>query len=75
MLQVNPNRRLSSEDLLKNDIILKKQNLNKVENKNKNNNEHIEPPATLLATIKLPKNFAEINQRLPKTKHYAKENR
>lgn len=68
MLQTNPSRRLSCEELLKTEIILKKQNLIRVEN-----NNDIEPPAQLLATIKLPRNINEINQRLPKKKMYAKE--
>lgn len=68
MLQTNPNRRPSCEEILKNEIISKKQNLFKVEN-----NNETEPPVQLLATIKLPKNMNEINQRLPKMKMYAKE--
>lgn len=68
MLQTNPNRRPSCEDFLKNDIILKRLNSIKIEN-----NSEEEPPAQLLATIKLPRNINEINQRLPKKKMYSKE--
>jgi len=66
MLQTNPSKRPNSEDLLKNDIIAKRMNLIVKENVY----SEIDPPAQLLATIKLPRNLMEINQRLPKKKMY-----
>lgn len=70
MLQTNPARRPSCEDLLKHDIILRRTNPNKeiVEN-----NVRMEQPLQLLGTIKLPKNLNEINQKLPKKKMYIRE--
>jgi hypothetical protein len=72
MLQTNPSRRPSSDEILKKDFVIKKQNLirNDVNNKDNHNND---PPVKLLATIKLPRNMNEINQRLPKKKMYSKE--
>ena len=71
MLQVNPLRRSSTDELLKNEIILRrctgKINNDKLDIKQK------EQPMTLLGTIKLPKNMNEINQRLPKKKMYKQE--
>ncbi len=66
MLQTNPIRRPNSEDLLKNHIIAKR--INSIVKDNVYS--ETEPPAQLLATIKLPRNLMEINQRLPKKKMY-----
>jgi hypothetical protein len=71
MLQVNPLKRSSTDELLKNEIILRR-------SKGKIINEKLEikpkaQPMTLLGTIKLPKNMNEINQRLPKKKMYKQE--
>ena len=70
MLQTNPNRRFSCEALLRNESVSKRMS-NKV-NMEEESNE-MDRHAEFLATIKLPKNFNEINQRLPKKKMYAKE--
>ncbi len=69
MLQTNPIRRPNSDDLLKNEIISKR--LNSIVKDN--NYLEVDPPAQLLATIKLPRNLLEINQRLPKKKMYIRE--
>lgn len=69
MLQTNPSRRPNSDDLLKNEIIAKRMYAIVKENMHL----EVDPPAQLLATIKLPRNLLEINQRLPKKKMYIKE--
>jgi hypothetical protein len=74
MLQVNPLKRPTTDELLNNDILIKKmhtlvgnvKNISEIKSK-------IETPMTLLGTIKLPKNMNEINQRLPKKKMYKQE--
>jgi NIMA (never in mitosis gene a)-related kinase len=72
MLQVNPMKRPTTDELLKNDILIKKINNLGVSDKFENQ-QKIETPMTLLGTIKLPKNMNEINQRLPKKKMYNQE--
>jgi NIMA (never in mitosis gene a)-related kinase len=71
MLQVNPSRRPSTDELLKSEILLRRTSgkviSEKIEIKPK------EQPLTLLGTIKLPRNMNEINQRLPKKKMYKQE--
>lgn len=71
MLQTNPSRRPTTDELLRNEILLKKITefgfLKKAENKPKTQ------PMNLLGTIKLPRNINEINQRLPKKKMYQQE--
>lgn len=69
MLQTNPIRRPNSDELLKNEFIAKRINTIFKDN----NYSDIEPPAQLLATIKMPRNLIEINQRLPKKKMYIRE--
>ena len=68
MLQVNPSRRPSTDELLKSEILLRRTSgkviSEKIEIKPK------EQPLTLLGTIKLPRNMNEISQKLPKTKKY-----
>jgi hypothetical protein len=71
MLQVNPLRRSSTDELLKNEIILRRCT-GKIIN-DKLDIKQKEQPMTLLGTIKLPKNMNEINQRLPKKKMYKQE--
>lgn len=71
MLQTNPSRRPTTDELLKNEILQRRVSgkgipIEKVENKK-------EQPLALLGTIKLPKNMNEINQRLPKKKMYKQE--
>lgn len=70
MLQVNPLKRSSTDELLKNEILLKR-----ISGKIANEKLEIKQkqPMTLLGTIKLPKNMNEINQRLPKKKMYKQE--
>lgn len=69
MLQTNPLKRPSSDEILKNEFVAKRINsLNK-----ENIHSEFDPPAQLLATIKLPRNMNEINQRLPKKKMYIRE--
>lgn len=70
MLQTNPARRPSCEELLKNDIILRRTNPTKEIG---DNNVRVEQPLQLLGTIKLPKNLNDINQKLPKKKMYIRE--
>jgi hypothetical protein len=72
MLQVNPSKRPSTDELIKNEIFLRK--TNSIGNTEKNEVlQKKETPMTLLGTIKLPKNINEINQRLPKKKMYQQE--
>jgi hypothetical protein len=74
MLQVNPSKRPTTDELLKNEILVKR--INSLGGNIKNINDlksKIETPMTLLGTIKLPKNMNEINQRLPKKKMYKQE--
>jgi hypothetical protein len=71
MLQTNPSRRPNCDDLLKNDIILRR--MNPTKEILENNSYRIEQPLQLLGTIKLPKNLNEINQKLPKKKMYIQE--
>jgi len=71
MLQTNPARRPSCDELLKHEIILRRTN-----NPSKDMVENIvkpEQPCQMLGTIKLPKNLNEINQKLPKKKMYIRE--
>ena len=71
MLQVNPSRRASTDELLKNEILIKRSNgLGAIE---KNEVKVKKQPLTMLGTIKLPKNMSEINQNLPKKKMYKQE--
>ena len=72
MLQVNPTRRPSTDELLKNEILIRKTS-GYGTNDRVDLNPRIETPLTLLGTIKLPKNMNEINQRLPKKKMYKQE--
>lgn len=71
MLQTNPSKRPYTDELLKNEILLRRLSgkglPDKIESKSK------EQPMTLLGTIKLPRNMNEINQRLPKKKMYQQE--
>ena len=71
MLQVNPSRRPSTDELLKNDILMRRTS-GKGKSEKVENNTKVQP-LTLLGTIKLPKNMNEINQRLPKKKMYKQE--
>jgi hypothetical protein len=74
MLQVNPTKRPTTDELLNNEILIKK--INTLGGNLKNISDiksKIETPMTLLGTIKLPKNMNEINQRLPKKKMYKQE--
>jgi serine/threonine protein kinase len=73
MLQVKPERRPKTEELLKHDILVKKINLLNGNNEKSDLKTRIETPMTLLGTIKLPKNMSEINKRLPKMKMYNQE--
>ena len=71
MLQVNPSRRASTDELLKNEILIKRSSgLGAIE---KNEVKVKKQPLTMLGTIKLPKNMNEINQNLPKKKMYKQE--
>ena len=74
MLQVNPARRPTTDELLKNEILVKR--INSLGGNVKDVSDiksKIETPMTLLGTIKLPKNMNDINQRLPKKKMYKQE--
>jgi len=74
MLQVNPARRPTTDELLKNEILVKRINyLGGVVKDVSDIKSKIETPMTLLGTIKLPKNMNDINQRLPKKKMYKQE--
>jgi serine/threonine protein kinase len=70
MLQTNPTRRSSCDELLKHDILMRRTNPT---NENVEKNIRIEQPMQLLGTIKLPKNLNDINQKLPKMKMYIRE--
>lgn len=69
MLQTNPIKRPSCDDILKSEYVAKR--LNSVVKDNPYSEKEV--PAQLLATIKLPRNISEINQRLPKKKMYLQE--
>lgn len=71
MLQTNPSRRPTCEELLKNEIIIRKMNPKK--EILENNVREEQQPFQLLGTIKMPKNLNEINQKLPKKKKYIQE--
>ena len=63
ILNVDAQKRPSAEELLKNDIILKKI---KELGINQNNESKSYEKAMLIKTIKIPKNISQINQQLPK---------
>ena len=72
MLQVSPPKRPNCDDLLKNEIIIRRM-INPSSKELMENQIRMEQPLQLLGTIKLPKNMNEINQRLPKKKMYIQE--
>ena len=73
MLQVKPERRPKTDELLKHEILVRKINLLGGNPEKSDLKTRIETPMTLLGTIKLPKNMNEINKRLPKMKMYNQE--
>lgn len=68
MLQVNPSNRPTTDQLLNNDIVLKRISEPSMIHEVKQNNS-----ANMLNTIKLPKNINEINRALPKQKRYKQQ--
>ena len=67
MLQVNPINRLNCEEILKNQIVVKRMEI--LNNNTSSYNSGINSNY-LLNTIKLPRNINDINQRLPKMTNY-----
>ena len=70
ILNVDAQKRPSAEELLKNDIILKKI---KELGINQNNESKSYEKAMLIKTIKIPKNISQINQQLPKKRYKLKQ--
>ena len=71
ILNVDAQKRPSAEELLKNDIIVKKI---KELGINKMNENKIFEKAMLIKTIKIPKNISQINKQLPKKRYELKQN-
>lgn len=66
LLQVDPKNRMSCDQILNNETVMKKMNtISNVVIENQ--------PMQMLGTIKLPKNMNQINQMLPKKKMYKQE--
>jgi NIMA (never in mitosis gene a)-related kinase len=65
LLQTNPIKRPTCDDLLNNPILIRN-----LQDKDDFFDENINPNNQLLSTIKMPKNLNDIKQRLPKDKKY-----
>ena len=74
MLVIDPNKRLSANELLKDEIVINKiRNINNnIYNKNIKESYNLEK-ANLIKTIRLPLNIKEINSKLPKKRYNPEE--
>ena len=73
MLVIDPSKRASAKDLLKDEIIVNKiRNLKKIYN-NDIKNEYNQEKANLIKTIRFPLNIKEINSKLPKKRYNPEE--
>ena len=73
MLVIDPHKRASANELLKDEIVLNKiKYLNKIFNKDIKNSYNQEK-ANLIKTIRLPLNIKEINSKLPKKRYNPEE--